>query len=171
MREWKNCEGRERKMSPEEIERRTVSMKQYKKDKSTIQNLYPNAYDMDETLEVLRKMYSFLKERHLDLPKLKKRTIEKFPKGEKRSSSAYCDYVKKQIKFKPIILKKRVDVTSILDNNDWKIYHGNYMLFELLTHEMSHFRVKGLHNKRFYRRQIQLFTTAINGLISGEYYR
>ena len=157
-------------MSPEEIEKRTVSMKQYRIDKSMVRQNYPDAYDMDETLEVLRKMYSFLKERHFDLPKLKKRTIEKMPKGEKRTTSAYCDYVKKQIKFKPIILKKRVDVTSILDNDDWKIYVGNYMLFELLTHEISHFRVKGLHNKRFYVRQKQLFTTAINGLISGEYY-
>ena len=157
-------------MSPEEIEKRTVSMKQYKIDKSTVRKNYPDAYDMDETLELLRKMYAYLKTNHFDLPKLQKRTIGVFPKGEKRSNSAYCDYVKKQIKFKPIILKKRVDVTSFLDDNDWKIYEGNYMLFELLTHEIAHFRVKGLHNKRFYARQKQLFTTAINGIISGEYY-
>ena len=157
-------------MSPEKRQEAQDTYDQFKVDKAIVRKNFPDIYDMDDTLDILRKMYSFLIDRHFDLPKLQKRTIEKFPKGEKRSNSAYCDHVKKQIKFKPIVLKKRVDVTEFLDNNVWKIYKGNYMLFELLTHEMAHFSVKGMHNKRFYRRQRQLFLTAINGIISGEYY-
>ncbi len=157
-------------MTPEKRQEAQDTYDQFKVDRAMIRKNFPDTYDMDDTLDVLRKMYSFLKERHFDLPKLQKRTIEKFTKGEKRSNSAYCDSRKKQIKFKPTILKKRVDVTEFLDYGVWKIYKGNYMLFELLTHEMAHFRVVGLHNKRFYRRQKQLFSTAINGIISGEYY-
>ena len=157
-------------MTPEKRQEMQETCDQFKVDKATVRKNFPDIYDIDDTLDILRKMYSFLKERHFDLPKLQKRTIEKYTKGEKRSNSAYCDYVKKQIKFKHSILKKRVDVTEFLDYNTWKIYEGNYMLFELLTHEMAHFRVKGMHNKRFYKRQKQLFATVINGIISGEYY-
>jgi len=157
-------------MTPEKRQEVQETYDNFKLDKAIVRKNFPDIYDMDDTLDILRKMYSFLKERHFDLPKLQKRTIEKFHKGEKRSNSAYCDSRKKQIKFKPIILKKRVDVTEFLDSGVWKIYKGNYMLFELLTHEMAHFRVVGLHNKRFYKRQNQLFATAINGIISGEYY-
>jgi len=157
-------------MTPEKQQEVQDTYSNFKVDKAIVRKNFSDIYDMDDTLDILRKMYSFLKERHFDLPKLQKRTIEKFPKGEKRSNSAYCDYMKKQIRFKPTVLKKRVDVTEFLDDGVWKIYKGNYMLFELLTHEMAHFRVKGMHNKRFYIRQKQLFSTAINGIISGQYY-
>jgi len=158
-------------MDDKTFEERTKTYQQYKVDKQFIRKNYPNKYDMEDTLNVLRSMYSYLKRHHFDLPKLQKRTIDKFPKGNNRDNSAYCSPSKKIIKFKPIILKKRVAVHEFLGSNEWKIYEGTLMLAELLTHEVSHFKVKGLHNKRFYHRQTQLLDTLINGIISGEYYK
>ncbi len=125
---------------------------------------------MDSTVHILTKMYVYIKQYHEDLPKLKKRTLKPYPKGESSSSSAICYKSKKQIGFAHRILKRRADVTQMLGNGEWVIYQSTLMLFELLTHEMSHFRIEGLHNKRFYNRQSKLFATAINGIISGEYY-
>ena len=153
------------------MEEELSSYNRYRRDKQILRKTYPDRYEMEDTLNVLRKMYSYLKLYHIDLPKLRKRTIEKFPKGKKRDNSAYCMKNKKEIRFKPIILKKRAGVHEFLGSSKWEIYEGNFMLAELLTHEMAHFNVKGLHNKRFYRRQNQLFTTIINGIISGEYYK
>ena len=132
---------------------------------------YLNAYEVEDTLNVLRKMYGYLKQYHMDLPKLRKRTIMSFPKGKSDKVSARCYNTKKQIEFKPTVLKTRVAVHEFLGCNEWKIWKGNLMLAELLTHEVAHFRIKGLHNKRFYARQNQLFNTLINGMISGEFYK
>lgn len=147
--------------------KRVASYKQYKLNKTELREKFPRKYREDESLELLGKMYLFLKEHHFDLPKFTKSRLKAYPKGKSISNSAYC--FKKNIKFAKRILNRRADVTSILNDKNWQIYEGTFMLFELLTHEMAHFRISG-HNKRFYYRQKQLFNTAINGMISGEYY-
>jgi hypothetical protein len=157
-------------MTPEKRQEVQDTYDQFKLDKVTLRQKFPNKYDMDSTLHILTKMYVYIKQHHLDLPKLKKRTLQPYSKGESSSSSAICYKSKKQIGFAHRILKRRADVTQMLGSGEWMIYQNTLMLFELLTHEMSHFRIEGLHNKRFYNRQSKLFSTAINGIISGEYY-
>ena len=143
---------------------------QYKLDKVQLRKQFPNNYTMDETLEVLSKMYLFIKSKHFDIPKLRKRTLVPNPKGLKQSNSARCSQKKRQIQFAHRILTRRADVTNVLGNDKWIICHGTFMLFELLTHEMAHFRISG-HRKNFYVKQAKLFSTALNGIISGEYYK
>jgi len=157
-------------MTPEKRQEVQDTYDQFKLDKVTLRQKFPNKYDMDSTVHILTKMYVYIKQYHEDLPKLKKRTLQSYPKGESSSSSAICYKSKKQIGFAHRILKRRADVTDLLGNGIWNIHQDTLMLFELITHEMAHFRIEGLHNKRFYNRQNQLFTTAINGIISGEYY-
>ncbi len=157
-------------MTPEKQQEVQYTYDKYKVDKVKLRQLFPNKYEMDETLQILNKMYVYIKQYHFDIPKLKKRTLEPYLKGQSTSTSARCDTGKKQIRFAHRILKRRADVTQMLGVGEWLIHQSTLMLFELLTHEMAHFRVVGLHNKRFYRRQKQLFATAINGIISGEYY-
>jgi len=157
-------------MTPEKQQEVQDTYDKFKVDKVKLRQKFPNKYDMDDTLHILTKMYVYLKQHHLDLPKLKKRTLQPYPKGQSSSTSARCDTRKKQIRFAHRILKRRADVTQILGVWEWSIHQSTLMLFELLTHEMAHFRIEGLHNKRFYRRQNQLFSTAINGIISGQYY-
>ena len=76
-----------------------ASYQQYKLDKVALREQFPNAYTKDETLEVLRKMYLFIKSKHFDIPKLKKRTLMPNPKGHKSSVSARCSKKRKQIQF------------------------------------------------------------------------
>ncbi len=142
----------------------------YKSDKSLLRKQFPNKYTMGETLELLSKMYLFVKSKHFDIPKLRKTTLIPAPKGKSIPNSAQCSRKRRQIRFAHRILTRRADVTSIVDDRNWKIYHGTFMLFELLTHDMTHFRIRG-HRKNFYVRQTKLFSTAINGIISGEYYK
>ena len=137
-------------------------------NKVKLREQFPNKYTHEETLEVLAKMYLFIKSKHFDIPKLKAKTLKAYPKGKSLANAGYCSG--KQMRFAHRILTRRADVTSILDNKKWKIYSGTYMLAELLTHEMAHIRIHN-HRKGFYIRQKKLFSTIINGLISGEYYK
>lgn len=155
-------------MNDKEYERRVANYKQSKLDKIELRERFPNRYTQEETLAVLSKMYLFIKSKHFDIPKLQKKTLEPYPKGKSIVNSGYCDG--KRIKIAHRILTRRADVTSILDYKDWKIQSGTFMLAELVTHEMSHIRIKN-HRKGFYIRQRKLFATIINGIISGEYYK
>lgn len=154
-------------MDDKEYLRRVANYKQSRLDKVELRERFPNRYTQEETLGVLNKMYLFIKSKHFDIPKLQKRTLLPYPKGKSVVNSGYCDG--KQIKVAHRVLTRRADVTSILDGKDWKIYEGTLMLSELISHEMSHIRIKN-HRKGFYARQKKLFTTIINGIISGEYY-
>ena len=147
-----------------------LSHYKYKSDKSLLRKQFPNKYTEEETLELLSKMYLFIKSKHFDIPKLRKTTLIPAPKGKSIPNSAQCSRKRKQIRFAHRILTRRADVTNVVGGDKWIILHGTLMLFELLTHEMSHFRIRG-HRKNFYVRQTKLFNTALNGIISGEYYK
>jgi len=154
-------------MDDKEYERRVDNYKQSKLDKVELREIFPNRYTQEETLAVLNKMYLFIKSKHFDIPKLQKRTITPYPKGKSIVNSGYCNG--KHIKVAHRILTRRADVTAILDYKDWKIQSGTFMLAELMSHEMSHIRIKN-HRKGFYIRHKKLFLTILNGIISGEYY-
>lgn len=116
-------------------------------------------YSMYDTLDKYRRMYTLLKQRHRDLPKLRKTTIrEALIKCKLRHSSqniAHCHTRgTRRICFNTKYLKTRHAMLKTLDG--WKELDNEDFLWELITHEMSHFRVKGRHNKKFYRRQRQL---------------
>lgn len=153
-----------------------MTYEQWKKDKREIRG-YPNN-NPDETLEILRKYYLFLKEYHFDLPKLKVRTIRSMSDCEgKKGNGAHCHPEKKQICFKPLFLRKRAGAMHFMGYDDergkgiFPILRDTMAFAEILTHEIAHFRIGGCHNKRFYARQAQLFKTFINGVISGEIYK
>ena len=154
-------------MDDKEYLRRVANYKSYKLDKVILREQFPNKYTHQETLDILEKMYLFIKSKHFDIPKLMKKTLQPYPKGKTEQSSAVCNG--KKITFAHRILTRRADLTSILDDKNWQIYSETFMLAELVSHEMSHFRIRN-HRKGFYIRQKKLFLTIINGIISGEYY-
>lgn len=147
----------------------------WKLDKKKVKE-FPNQ-DPDESLEILRKFYSQLKEHHFELPKLKKKTFRSMAHCTgKNGNGAHCHRDRTQICFKPLFLRKRAGVMNFLGYKDEKrkdmfiILRDTMAFGEILTHEVAHFRNKGVHNKRFYARQHKLFDTFINGVISGELY-
>lgn len=154
-------------MDDKEYEKVVANYKQYKLDKVVLREQFPNKYTHEETLEILTKMYLFIKNKHFDIPKLKAKTLKAYPKGKSLSNAGYCSG--KKMRFAHRILTRRADLTSILDDKNWQIYSGTFMLAELLSHEMSHIRIHN-HRKGFYARQKKLFSTILNGIISGEYY-
>ena len=136
----------------------------------------PN-HEMDETLELMRVQYGVLKQSHNDMPKLKKRTLKNM-KGCacKSGNGAHCHHATKVICFKSTFLKKRAgdfNVLGLRDNNGkliFRVVKDTMALGEVLTHEIAHFSIKGVHNKRFYARQNKLWRTYIGAVISGELY-
>ena len=140
------------------------------------------SYDSDSTLEILKNQYKVLKSHHIDMPKLQSKTLihmKKCPDHNNGGNGAHCHNYsnKKSICFNNKFLTKRSGVLNFLG---YKNKETNKRIFlplkdtmalgEVLTHEIAHFRVKGSHNKRFYRRQHQLWNTYVNAIISGELY-
>ncbi len=135
----------------------------------------PMDKDPDETLNIIIHIYKKLKEKHIILPKLKKKTFRLTPNKCKGSLNArnvaHSHRESKQVCFSNSLLKRQKDYTDILNDDNWQVYEGTFMLIELVTHEITHWLIQGSHNQRFYARQTVLFMTLINMVISGEFYR
>lgn len=141
---------------------------------------FPNN-NPEESLNIMRGYYKLIKRNHNDIPKLQKRTLQNMNRCKTSSGNgAHChnsSQGQKMICFKPMFLKKRAGDLNFLgyrDNNGRRIFRviQDTMAFgEVLTHEIAHFSIKGVHNKRFYERQHKLWATFINSVISGELYK
>ena len=119
----------------------------------------------------MKNAYSLLKSNHFDLPKLKQRTITpQKTKCKTDSRIAHSHSSKKEICFSLRFLKRRAYVNRVWNLGNWQVLEGTLALVELLTHEISHWRCKGSHNKRFYAKQKRYLDTLINLVISDEFY-
>lgn len=128
----------------------------------------------------MRDYYTIIKKEHRDIPKLQKRTLQNMNRC--KGSGGNCAHChndgrgQDMICFTPTFLKKRAGNVNFLGMRDengkriFRIVHDTMAFGEVLTHEIAHFKIKGLHNKRFYARQHKLWATFINAVISGELY-
>ena len=135
------------------------------------------SHDMDDTIKLMRVQYDVIKSSHLDMPKLKKGTLRNMNRCAcKSGNGAHCHHTTKIICFKPTFLKKRagdLNVLGLRDDNGkliFRVVKDTMALGEMLTHEIAHFSIKGVHNKRFYARQNKLWRTYIGAVISGDLY-
>ena len=152
----------------------------HKQKKAQVRKM--KSYDSDSTLEILKNQYNVLKSHHIDMPKLQGKTLinmRKCPDHSHNGNGAHCHNSgkKKSICFNNTFLTKRAGDWNFLGYRNEETNKRIFILLkdtmalgEVLTHEIAHFRVKGLHNKRFYRRQHQLWNTYVNAIISGELY-
>ena len=154
--------------------------KQHNEKKEAIKNT--KSYSADSTLEILKHQYNVLKSHHIDMPKLQSKTLihmNKCPDKYKGGNGAHCHNYgkKKSICFNNKFLTKRAGVLNFQGYRNEETNKRIFILLkdtmalgEVLTHEIAHFRNQGQHNKRFYRRQHQLWNTYVNAIISGELY-
>lgn len=147
--------------------------KKYKQSREAMKKL-PKLHNAEETLEIYRRMYSYLKRFHNDLPKPRKNMFrianDKCRKRFNARGIAHSHPDRKQVCLSKNILERQADATDILGDDNWTIHSGTMQIAELMTHEITHWHIKGSHNKKFYERQKRLFLTLLNGIISGKYY-
>jgi|LWDU01.1.fsa_nt_gi hypothetical protein len=152
----------------------------HKQKKAQVRKM--ESYDSESTIEILKQQYSVLKDRHYDLPKLQSKTLinmKKCPDHSNSGNGGHCHNrgSKKSICFTNTFLTKRAGDLNFLGYRNEETNKRIFILLkdtmalgEVLTHEIAHFRNQGQHNKRFYRRQHQLWNTYVNAIISGELY-
>lgn len=129
----------------------------------------PSNHDPLESLETLKRLYQILKDNHNDLPKLKPNTL-RLPYKKCSLREAHSHHDKKQVCFSKAYLSK-LAMLSYEDLTDrYYATSGLFSMCYLLAHEITHWKIKGIHNKRFYKAYHRYHDTLINLLISGELY-
>lgn len=131
-------------------------------------------FSHEYTLGMIRKIYTVLKQEDQLLPKLQKTTFRFRPlkcKGTFNSrNAAHCHIESKQICFSNTLLTRCADVTDICHDKKWHHRDGYFMLIELVSHEIAHWK-HAQHNWKFYLWQKKYFNILLNKLISGELYK
>jgi hypothetical protein len=149
------------------------SHESYKIKRKTLRKL-DGKFSHEHTLGMIRKIYTVLKAEDQMLPKLQKTTFrfrpEKCKNGFNSRNIAHSHSATKQVCFSNTILTRCADVTDVLHDDNWQFRDGYFMLIELVTHEIAHWKV-GPHNWRFYAWQKKYFNILLNKLISGELYK
>lgn len=143
----------------------------WKKERKQLTKI-PFDKNVEDSIKEIRRVYLILKQYHFELPRLKKKTLSIIQKKcLPESRIAHSHQSKKQVCFNMPFLKRMAYINKINDLGEWRILRNNLAVTELLTHEITHWMIKGSHNKRFYQTQRRYLQTLINCLISGEYYR
>ncbi len=148
---------------------RIKAYEEYKKGQLELKEI-PFNYECNYTLELIKTKYTLLKNYHNELPKLKKRTFILMNGKCKDSRIAHSHKTKKRVCFNSRFLRRIAYINKVNDLGKWRILKGTLAIIELLTHEITHWKIKGVHNKRFYNTQKRYLNTLINLVISGEYY-
>jgi len=159
-------------MKQEERDKQRETYLLWLSDKQVIKNMIKEKipYEQRDTLDLMEKMYRYLKQFHTDLPKLRKSSFGLVYKKCTLANGAHSHHSKFRICLSEQILKYRIAAYDIIGLHEWSILEDDLLLIELVTHEISHYGLKGCHNKTFYTRQIRYFVTLMDGCESGAFY-
>lgn len=138
--------------------------------------LIPFTRKPEDTIQELEVMYRILKKNHFELPKLQVTTFRIMQDVKKcckdtRVAHSHSHDKTKRVCFSRPFLKRRAYTNRVWNVGEWRVLEGTLAVVELLTHEISHWKVKsGVHNKQFYITQKRYLDTLINAIISDEIY-